>query len=244
MSKTPDNILTADVPPLNFGPEDFGLLTGVSASTLNRLKTYASLLAEWNARHNLISKASLADLWRRHFMDSAQLAALIPKSAKTMIDLGSGAGFPGLVLAEMLRDRVSVTLTESTTKKCMFLRTAAECMTLDIKIVNGRLEDQKPRAYDVVTSRALAPLPELLGYGWKFMGQKGICLFLKGQNLDAELTEAHKSWKIGYRKIPSQTSVSGEILEVRELAPNAESLPESPSSAPHTGSRQPEGRRR
>ncbi|HEX4271508.1 MAG TPA: 16S rRNA (guanine(527)-N(7))-methyltransferase RsmG [Rhizomicrobium sp.] len=244
MNETPANMLTVDIPALNFGADDFGLLTGVSAPTLSRLKTYATLLAEWNTRHNLVSKASMADLWRRHFMDSAQLATLIPKTAKTMVDLGSGAGFPGLVLAEMLRDRMSVTLYESTTKKCMFLRTAAECMSLDIKIVNGRLEDQKPRPHDVVTSRALAPLPELLGYGWKFMGPKGICLFLKGQNLDAELTEAHKSWKIGYRKIPSQTSVSGEILEVRELAPNAEYLPDGPSTAPHPGGRQPEGRRR
>jgi 16S rRNA (guanine527-N7)-methyltransferase len=91
------------VPDTAFGPEEFAEKTGVSRETLSRLKAHADLLADWNARHNLVSARSLEDVWRRHFWDSAQLAPLIPAQAQTLVDLGSGAGFPGLVLAEMLR---------------------------------------------------------------------------------------------------------------------------------------------
>src|SRR5580698_7459 len=101
-----------------FGPEEFAAATNVSRETLARLKAYAGLLTDWNARHNLVSARSLEDLWRRHFWDSAQLAPLVPENAQTLADLGSGAGFPGLVLAELLRDKVQVSLFEATAKKC------------------------------------------------------------------------------------------------------------------------------
>src|ERR1700722_3201469 len=144
MSK-PGNRLAKPVPDFvpedtDFGPEDFAVRTGVSRETLARLKAYAGLLADWNARHNLVSARSLEDLWRRHFWDSAQLAPLIPENAKSLVDLGSGAGFPGLVLAELLRDRVSVTLYEATAKKCAFLTAAAERMALAMNIRNTRME--------------------------------------------------------------------------------------------------------
>src|SRR3954468_5909177 len=100
-----------------FGPEDFCALTGVSRETLARLKAYADMLAEWNGRHNLVAKSTLPDTWHRHFLDSAQLAPLIPAQSKTLADLGSGAGFPGLVLAAMRPD-LTVSLYEATTKKC------------------------------------------------------------------------------------------------------------------------------
>jgi 16S rRNA (guanine527-N7)-methyltransferase len=206
-----------------FGPEAFAAETGVSHETLARLKAYAGLLQDWNSRHNLVSGASLADMWRRHFWDCAQLAALLPPQAKTLADLGSGAGFPGLVLAAMLRSRLSVTLYEATAKKCAFLKAAAERMALDVEIENVRMEDGPRRAFDVITARACAPLPRLLGYAHHFVGPNSVCLFLKGQNLGAELTEAHKSWKLKARQIPSRTAASGTILEVREFSPNARS---------------------
>jgi 16S rRNA (guanine527-N7)-methyltransferase len=208
-----------------FGPDDFAALTGVSRETLVRLKAYADLLKDWNARHNLVSRNSLDDVWRRHFWDSAQLAAQIPPNARTLADLGSGAGFPGLVLAEMLRDRVAVTLFESITKKCAFLQAAADGMKLAVNIENSRMEAWEGPAFDVITARACAPLSKLLFYADKFTGPQTVCLFLKGQNLGAELTDAHKSWKMKVRQIPSQTSVSGAILEVRELSPHATPLP-------------------
>ena len=209
------------MPESAFGPEEFAASTGVSRETLSRLKAYADVLADWNERHNLVSKGALADLWRRHFWDSAQLAPLIPPTAKTLADLGSGAGFPGLVLAELLRGRVSVTLFEATAKKCAFLAAAAERMHLpNVVIENVRMEDAAPRWSDVVTARACAPLPALLGYAQYFQGPNSVCLFLKGQNVGSELTEAHKSWKMKVRQIPSLTDPSGVILALRELAPS------------------------
>jgi 16S rRNA (guanine527-N7)-methyltransferase len=223
-----------------FGPEDFAAKTGVSRETLARLKAYAGLLQDWNARHNLVSATSLEDLWNRHFWDSAQLAPLVPATAKSLADLGSGAGFPGLVLAELLRNQVSVTLYEATAKKCAFLAAAAERMGLPVTLRNARMEEALPESFDVVTARACAPLPLLLGYAEKFTGPSTVCLFLKGQNLGSELTEAHKSWTIKSRQIPSLTHASGAILEVTDLKPHDR----EPQKAPHSGGRQSEGRRR
>jgi 16S rRNA (guanine527-N7)-methyltransferase len=215
----------------SFGPEKFAAKTGVSRETLARLKAYAGLLAEWNTRHNLVSARSLADLWLRHFWDSAQLAPLVPQGALTLADLGSGAGFPGLVLAELLRNRVSVSLFEATAKKCAFLQAAAEKMDLAVEIHRCRMEEVKPRVFDVVTARACAPLPLLLRYASRFRGPNSVCLFLKGQNVGSELTEAHKSWKMKVRQIPSLSDPSGTILELSELANNDHDLPNHKKTA-------------
>jgi 16S rRNA (guanine527-N7)-methyltransferase len=201
-----------------FGPEDFARETGVSRETLARLKAYADLLLDWSARHNLVAKSTLPDLWRRHMWDSAQLAPLIPENATALADLGSGAGFPGLVLAAM-RPGLAITCHESTGKKCAFLQAAAERMGLPVTIENARIETLPRRAYDVVTARALAPLPLLLSYAAPLTGPNSVCLFLKGQNLGSELTEAHKSWKMEVSQVPSQTDPSGAILVVRKLVP-------------------------
>jgi len=200
-----------------FGPEEFAARTGVSRETLARLKSYVGLLEDWNARHNLVSQNSLADVWRRHVWDSAQLVSLVPASAKTLIDLGSGAGFPGLVLAEMLRDRVEVTLVESISKKVAFLKAAAERMGLKVDIRNARIESAARQRFDVVTARALAPLDKLLGYAQQFAGPGTVCLFLKGQSVASELTEARKSWRIKALQHQSATDPSGVILEVQEF---------------------------
>ena len=203
-----------------FGPNDFAKATGVSRETLARLKAYVALLAEWNARHNLVSATSLADVWRRHVWDSAQLLPLIPASAKSLADLGSGAGFPGLVLACLLRGRPDfrTVLYESTAKKCRFLEAAAERMGLSVEVRNSRIEAAKPGPFDVVTARACAPLAKLLAYAQQFQGPGAVNLFLKGQSVEAELTEAHKSWNMEVVKHKSLTDPSGAILEIRELA--------------------------
>jgi 16S rRNA (guanine527-N7)-methyltransferase len=228
------------VPDPSFGAEEFVAATGVSRETLGRLSRYAELLLDWNSRHNLVSPRSLEDLWRRHFWDSAQLVPLIPADAGTLADLGSGAGFPGLVLAELLRNRVRVTLHEATTKKCAFLAAAAEAMDLVVTVENQRMEDTPFQAFDVVTARACAPLPKLLAYAQHFADPNSVCLFLKGQNVGSELTEAHKSWKMKVRQIPSLTDPSGVILELRELSPHDR----SPQKAARPGRRQSKGRRR
>jgi len=223
----------------------------VSGETLARLKAYVGMLEDWNARHNLVSPASFADVWNRHVRDSAQLARFIPESATTLADLGSGAGFPGLVLAELLRGKVRVTLFEATTKKCRFLEAVRDRLGLDTIVRNERMEAAAPQGFDVVTARACAPLDKLLGYAQKFLGPDSMALFLKGQNVGAELTQARNSWKMKVLQHPSLTNPSGTVLEIRELAhvddinvgnTNVGTVrPQAPKGA---GRRQPEGRRR
>ena len=225
---------------LDFKEEDFARETHVSRETLARLKAYADLLIDWNARHNLVARSTLPDLWRRHFWDSAQLAPYIPEGARTLADLGSGAGFPGLVLAAMRPD-LSVTLHEATTKKCDFLKAAAQRIGVAVTVRNARIEEFVPEPHDVVTARALASLPLLLSYAQRLTGPDSVCLFLKGQNLGSELTEAHKSWRMEASQIPSLTDPSGAILVVRKLA----GLHENPSAeASRPGRRQSKRRRR
>lgn len=179
------------------------------------LKLYAGMLAD--SPHNLVAASSLPLLWHRHMLDSAQLVPLIPESAKTLADLGSGAGFPGLVLAILLRERLKVSLFEATRKKAEFLSTVAKRLDLPVTVRNERMEEAKPRGFDVITARACAPLPELLGYAQHFQKPAAICLFLKGQNVVSELTEARKFWKMNVQTHPSQTHPLGVVLEIRDL---------------------------
>jgi 16S rRNA (guanine527-N7)-methyltransferase len=222
-----------------FGPGEFAAQTGVSRETLARLKAYADLLGDWNARHNLVAKSTLPDLWHRHFLDSAQLAPLIAPEARTLADMGSGAGFPGLVLAVMRPD-LAVSLHEATTKKCAFLQAAAERMGVKVAIRNARLEELPPHPFDVVTARALAPLPQLLTYAYPLTAANSVCLFLKGQNVGAELTEAHKYWNMKVSQLPSQTEPSAAIVMVRDLGPRHVAS----QKTAHPGRRQPKRRGR
>lgn len=191
----------------------------VSRETGERLSCYVDILKDWNTRHNLVAPATLTEVWTRHILDSAQLAAFIPEKAKTLADLGSGAGFPGLVLALLFEGRLDVSLFEATRKKCDFLAAAAEKMALKVSIRNERIEDTPPLAYDVVSSRACAPLPKLLGYAARCIGPHTVCLFPKGENYRAELTEAQKSWRMTLATHPSQTHKSGVILAISQLKP-------------------------
>jgi len=205
------------VPRPEFGPDEFAKAASVSRETLARLEAYIGLLDDWNARHNLVSAASMADIWKRHVWDSAQIAEYIPAEAKSLVDLGSGAGFPGLVLAAFEPD-LRVVLYEATAKKCRFLEAAAERMGLNVEVRNRRIEEAKSEPFDVVTARACAPLDKLLGYAQAFQGRETVNLLLKGQSVDAELTEAHKSWRMKVLRHPSRTDPSGVVLEIRELA--------------------------
>ena len=200
-------------------PEEFAALSHVSRETLARLKIHADMLVDWNVRHNLVSAASLADVWRRHFWDSAQLVPYVPNAALSLVDLGSGAGFPGLVIAEILRDRPGfrVVLYETTAKKCRFLEAVALRLNLAIEVRQGRIEDAAPEIFDVVTARACAPLVKLLAYTQRFWGKESKALLLKGQNVEVELTESHKSWRMETMRHQSRSDPSGVILEIREL---------------------------
>lgn len=203
----------------DFGPLDLQVSLNVSRETLERLETYVALLQEWNARHNLVSRQSLDDVWRRHIYDSAQLLAFIPSDARSLVDLGSGAGFPGVILAILLRDRAGfrTTLYEATRKKCDFLELAAARIGLPVEVRNTRIEEAGPELFDIVTARALAPLDRLLLYAQPFQGPQTLNLFLKGQSVGGELTLARKSWRMEIEQHPSRSHSSGVILAIREL---------------------------
>ncbi len=201
-----------------FGPDDFQAATNVSRETLARLKAFVGLLGEWNSRHNLVSPKSLAEVWERHIWDSAQLAPLVPPGARRLVDIGSGAGFPGLVLALLLEPAgVRVVLYEATRKKCDFLAEAAARTGLSVEVRNARAEECAPEPFDVVTARACAPLTRLLSYARPFLSPTTLCLFLKGQTVGAELTEARKSWRMIVTEHPSRSHPSGVILALREV---------------------------
>jgi 16S rRNA (guanine527-N7)-methyltransferase len=188
---------------------------------LERLTNYARLLAERNAHLNLVADSTLPDMWRRHFLDSAQLVDLIPEGIKTIVDIGSGAGFPGMVLALMLSERagLQVHLIEATQKKCRFLEEVAEATAAPAQVHWARSEDLAGLEADVVTARAVAPLSKLLGFAFPFFKASTIGLFLKGRALDAELTEACESWKLHATRVPSRSDPSGSILRVTGLSP-------------------------
>lgn len=158
----------------------------------------------------------MEDPWRRHVLDSAQLVALLPPAARSLVDLGSGAGFPGLVLA--ILTNVPVTLVEADERKCAFLAEAARNTGTSVTILTRRIESASETVADVVTARALAPLPRLLDYALKWLAPNGICLFLKGRGVAAELTEAEKTWKMRADSIPSQSDPDAMILRIDQIS--------------------------
>ena len=198
-----------------FGAAEFAAATGVSHETMAMLQTYAEMLAA--SPHNLVSEASLQDVWHRHFYDSAQLEPLIPRQARTLADFGSGAGFPGLVLAILRRGRLKVILFEATRKKAEFLKAVVAALQLDVEVCNARVEEVPKQHYDVITARAVAPLTTLLSYAQKLMRPNTVCLFLKGQSHADELTEAARAWKMTLRSHPSKTHPLSVVLEIRDV---------------------------
>lgn len=191
----------------------------VPRETLDRLLKMDRVLMEWSERHNLIARSTIKDRWRRHYLDSAQLAPLLPAGVRTIVDMGSGAGFPGLVLAAM-SPKTSVTLIESTGKKAAFLAEAGRAMGLtNLKVIPGRIESVAPASPpDVITARALARLDKLLGYGAGIQGENTKYFLLKGQDVEVELTEAAKSWTMDIIRHQSVTNPEATILEIGNLA--------------------------
>ena len=206
-------------------PDQFARQADVSRETLARLKRYAEMLEKWNRRINLVGRGTIEDLWRRHMLDSAQLLPLIPQDAGSLVDLGSGAGFPGLVLA--ICGVKNVHLIEADRKKCAFLREIARETDTPVTIHNKRIEEIESFQADIVTSRALAPLPKLLDMAAPFTKKHSILLFLKGRSADGELTEAAKEWNMRVDQIPSQTDPEGMILRLEAIS-RALHTPEEP----------------
>lgn len=189
----------------------------VSRETIERLTLYESLLRKWTPAINLVSRATLADAWTRHFIDSAQLLSAAPVGAKAWVDIGSGGGFPGLVvavLAKELRPDLAVTLVESDVRKAAFLAEAARRTEVAVAIKAERAETLTPCDSDIISARALAPLHRLLALAERHLAPGGIGLFLKGAQADAEVAEALETFRFSLQKTPSQTDPMAVILSV------------------------------
>jgi 16S rRNA (guanine527-N7)-methyltransferase len=201
-------------PPL--GAEGFAELVPVSRETLLRLEAYADLLTRWSARINLVGHDTLPDLWRRHILDSAQLLHFIPGSARSLIDLGSGAGLPGLVLA--ILGVSGVDLVEADSRKAAFLREAARITGAEPTIRPCRIQAVPPHTVDVVTARACAPLDRLLDLAAPFLAPDSLCLFPKGERFNEELTLARKAWTMNVSVEQSLSDRRGVVLRLQQVA--------------------------
>lgn len=195
----------------------------VSRETEAKFQAYVDLLRKWQAVKNLVGPATLDTVWTRHIADSAQLFDLAP-GATRWVDIGSGAGFPGLVIAILGRDTPGfhVDLVESNGRKCAFLREVARQLHLPVTVHAERVEDVldtlKPRP-EVMTARALAPVSQLLEMGGKLLTTGTLGVFPKGQDLDDELTEAAKYWMMQRSTVDSKTDTRGRILVVKRAEP-------------------------
>ncbi len=182
---------------------------------LSRLQSFADLLARWNLRINLVSRHDGPDLWHRHLADSLQLIPLMPENLSSAVDFGSGAGFPGLVLA--IATGVPFTLIEADQRKAAFLSEAARLTAAPVRIQNMRIEQVQLARSRLVTARALAPLPALLAFAEPFLAPAGVALFPKGKTVEAELTEASRQWHMRLERFPSRTNSEASVLRVSEI---------------------------
>lgn len=206
-----------DPPPQD--AESFAARIGATPGQMADLESFRALLADWNERLNLVGPSALQAFWPRHAFDSAQLLALAPQ-AKVWADIGAGAGFPGLVLAILLkgRDDACVHLIESLAKRCRFLTEVTNALTLPVVVHNARAESLRLTGIDIVTARACAPLPRLLSYAQPLLRGRARGLFLKGREVEAEIAEAKKAWRFKVALIPSLSDPSGRIVQVEGLS--------------------------
>jgi 16S rRNA (guanine527-N7)-methyltransferase len=197
-------------------------LTPVSREIEERLQAFAALFRMWQRRMNLVAPSTLPHLWTRHIADSLQLLPLAPE-ARTWVDLGSGGGFPGLVIACALAGRpgTEVHLVESNQRKAAFLREAARVTGAPVQVHAARIQDFAKawtgRRAEVVTARALAPLANLIDLAVPLLKGGAQGLFLKGQDVEAELTEAAKYWTFQVELVPSVTDSAGRIVRVTSV---------------------------
>ena len=223
MSAAPPPEQPIEPPPL--GADGFQALTGATDSQIADLERYRQMLVDGNAVMNLVGPASLPDFWRRHALDSAQLLPVIP-GARRWADLGSGAGLPGIVLACMLKGQANarVYLVESMAKRCRFLSEVVASLDLPAEVIHARAE-VVDRQVEVVTARACAPLVRLLDFARPYLRGEAVGLFLKGQDVVSELTEATRYWKFESELIPSQSDGRGRIVKISGHKPQRKVIP-------------------
>lgn len=200
--------------------ENFIEKYNVSHETFDRLQKYLSLLNEWQAKFNLVSKNSLPDAWNRHFEDSAQLYEYLPENAEIVYDFGSGAGFPALVLAAIAKEKnqhMSFVLFESIGKKSLFLNTVINELGLNAMVINGRIESQKMLKADVITARALGSLDKLLEYAQNFCKNDTVCIFPKGKSFEEEIIDAQRKWSFSCEIKQNKVCSDGVILYISKI---------------------------
>ncbi|MCP1336508.1 16S rRNA (guanine(527)-N(7))-methyltransferase RsmG [Futiania mangrovi] len=192
----------------------------VSRETAEALDILVAALQKWQRAINLVSPSTLPHVWSRHVADSLQVAEAVPLGARIIIDLGSGGGFPGLVIAAVLKGKPDshVHLVESDQRKCAFLRQVVRRADLPATVHSTRIETADLPPPDVITARALAPLPKLLALAVPHGGPATLYLFPKGQDVEVELTEAAKCWTLSVDAIPSRTDPDGVILKLKDVA--------------------------
>ena len=192
----------------------------VSRETLNSFCEYESLLSKWNKKINLVSKNTLVDIWDRHFLDSGQIINHVDASGKIWVDVGSGAGFPGLVIALLLRDRkidCDLILVEKNTKKVFFLNEVIRNLNLNVKVINNSINCIEPLNADILTARAFSELKDLIQIAHQHRKTQGICLFLKGENYRFELDKTLNYWFFDYDVVDSLSNPSGKIIRVKKI---------------------------
>lgn len=202
-----------------FGLEDVIRLTGVSRETIERVEAFLAVLDEWRQRYNIIGPNEGRHIWRRHILDSLQLAPLVGEGVASLADLGSGGGFPGVVLACALADRpIEVTLVEKSVRKAQFLEAAIRAVGLQAMVSNQRIEDAGAGPCDVVTVRALAPIPRLLPMLDVWMKPDGRALLLKGRGADKEIVHARETRTFNVEARPSLSDPDGQVLILSNLS--------------------------
>lgn len=193
----------------------------VSRETTEKLTAFVALLTEWNAKMNLVSKNSLEDVWTRHILDSLQLIKYIPDTAESLLDIGSGAGFPAVVLAIAMQEKMPNArwiLVESITKKTVYLNDVCAKLGLkNVQIENARIENLKLKNINIVTARAVAALDVLCSYVAGFADKDTKCLFLKGKTYAAEVESARQKWNFDCNVYPNTYSDDGVLLEISNL---------------------------
>ena len=192
----------------------------VSRETLNCFCEYKTLLSKWNEKINLVSKNTLVDIWERHFLDSGQIIKHVEASGKRWVDVGSGAGFPGLVVALLLRDRkidCNLVLVEKNPKKGFFLNEVIRKLNLNVEVVNDNIYTLEPLNADILTARAFSELNNLIEISFRHRKKEGLCLFLKGENYRFELDKTLNYWFFDYDVVDSLSSSSGKIIRVKKI---------------------------
>ena len=192
----------------------------VSRETLQRLYSYEMMVSRWNSTINLVSKTSLKDLWGRHIVDSSQIYSCAQPKAGLWLDLGSGGGFPGVVIAIIAKElspKLEIVLVESDTRKCIFLRSVIRELGIGARVENSRIEAFELSNVSFLSARALANMNSLCGFAEKFVSRETICFFPKGEFYEKEVAECKKNWNFKHEIVKSRTSDKGRIIVVRSL---------------------------